>query len=355
VKDDYRGSMVDRFTIVASGALVLFACALPPPHHRELVRPAPRPRDSFVVLGDTQRSLWVEEHLLGREQNDRERVELIDQLVSQENPAFVVHLGDMVAKASPRHWHYFDQLMAPLTAAKIPLFPVLGNHEYFGDGRDPSRSSRLRYPVLAKGYYAKRWGRLGLVWLDTNLEGRAAARQADWLGRTLGALDRAPEIAATLVFSHHPAVTNGIDRHGHEEVQQDLLPRIQHSRKALALFSAHVHGYERFAYDRLTLFVSGGGGGPRVAYRTGREQSLAPASAHLTTAAPRPFHYVVVRDSGTELIVTARCLAGSRGCPGDGVLDQIRLSPHSRAVRATDPSPKPSGNQTARLPPPWRQ
>jgi hypothetical protein len=348
VKDDYRGSMVDRFAIVASGALALFSCALPTPHHRELVRPGPQPRDSFVVLGDTQRSLWVEEHLLGREQNDQERVELIDQLVSEENPAFVVHLGDLVAKASPRHWHYFDELMAPLTAAKIPLFPVLGNHEYFGDGRDPSRSSRLRYPVLATGYYAKRWGRLGLVWLDTNLEGRAAARQAEWLGRTLGALDRAPEVAATLVFAHHPALTNGIDRHGHGGVQRDVVPHLLRSRKALALFSAHVHGYERFTRDHLTLFVSGGGGGPRVAYRTGQEQSAAPASAHLTTASPRPLHYVVVRESGTELIVTARCLAGSRGCPPSGVLDQSSLSPRSHADRATGQSPQPSGNRTAR-------
>jgi acid phosphatase type 7 len=324
--------MVARLVLLASSTLAFLSCALPTPHHRELTRPPPGPRDSFVVLGDTQRSLWVEEHLLRREQNEKERVELIDQLVSEENPAFIVHLGDLVAKASPQHWRYFDELMAPVSAAKIPLLPVLGNHEYFGDGRDPSRSSRLRYPELANGgYYAKRWGRLGLVWLDTNLEGRAAKRQGEWLSHTLEKLERAPEIAAILVFSHHPALTNGVGRLGHEGVSGDLLPRIRRSRKALALFSAHVHGYERFARDDLALVVSAGGGGPRVAYRTGQDQSATPASAKLDDASPRPLHYVVIRDSGTELLVTAKCLAASRGCPPDGVLDRLRLSPRSEA------------------------
>jgi 3',5'-cyclic AMP phosphodiesterase CpdA len=324
--------MVHRLAAAASAALALLSCALPTPQHRELTRPPPAPRDSFVVLGDTQRSLWAEEHVLGREQNDRERVELIDQLVSRENPAFVVHLGDLVAKASPQHWRYFDQLTAPLTDAKIPLLPVLGNHEYFGDGRDPSRSSRRRYRDLANGgYYAKRWGRLGLVWLDTNLEGRAATRQGAWLARTLATLDQAPDIEAIIAFSHHPALTNGIARYGHEGLRRDLLPSLQRSKKALALFSAHVHGYERFALDELTLIVSGGGGGPRVAYRTGRDQSAAPASPDLGDPSPRPFHYVVVRDSGTDLIVTTRCLARSNGCPANGVFDEIRLSPTARA------------------------
>jgi hypothetical protein len=322
--------MVQRLVVASS--LALLSCALPTPHHENLTRPPRGPRDSFVVLGDTQRSLWLEEHLLGREQNEQERVELIDQLVSRENPAFVVHLGDLVARASAQHWHYFDELMAPLTAAKIPLLPVLGNHEYFGEGRDPSRSARLRYRELSNGgYYAKRWGRLGLVWLDTNLEGRAAKRQSDWLSQTLGELDRAPEVAAILVFSHHPALTNGVDRHGHEAVDGELLPRIRRSTKALALFSAHVHGYERFAPDGPTLIVSGGGGGPRVAYRTGKQRSATPASPALGGASPRPLHYLVVRDSGTDLVVTAWCLAASRGCPKDGVLDHVRLSPRSPA------------------------
>jgi 3',5'-cyclic AMP phosphodiesterase CpdA len=212
-------------------AALLFAsagCSLPVPAHGELGPRPRRPRTAFVVIGDTQRSLWAEEHLLGREQNELDRPRLIDQLAREENPAFVVHLGDLVAAASPPHWRYFDELMKPLADAKIPILPVLGNHEYFGEGRDPSRSARRRHPELARGgHYAKRWGRLGLVWLDSNLTGRRATRQAEWLARTLTELEEAPGIAGTLVFIHHPPVTNGVDRSGHESVRDELLPVIR--------------------------------------------------------------------------------------------------------------------------------
>jgi hypothetical protein len=303
------------------------ACSLPAPEHGALraERPADPPT-AFVVLGDTQRTLWGEEHVFRREQNEAERVRLIDQIANEENPAFVVHLGDLVAKASPPHWHYFDELTQPLAEAGIPILPVLGNHEYFGEGRHPERSARRRYPDLARGgYYAKRWGRLGLVWLDTNLTGRRAARQAAWLDRTLDELDGTPEIAGVLVFTHHPPFTNGVARQGQKGAREQLLPLVRRSRKALVLLSAHVHGYERFDLGGLVLVVTGGGGGPRVEYRTGREQSLPPATSRLATPVPRPLNYLVVRDTGGGLAVTTRCLAESRGCPPGSVLDEVRL------------------------------
>jgi 3',5'-cyclic AMP phosphodiesterase CpdA len=326
----FRLRVHERLALVVSPALWVLSCALPTPVHGPIERPPSGPRDSFVVIGDTQRSLWVEEHVVGREQNDRGRVELVDQLVSQENPAFVVHLGDLVAKASPPHFRYFDELMAPIRAARIPIFPVLGNHEYFGEGRDPSRAMRLRFRDLNQGgYYAKRWGRIGLVWLDSNLSGRAAARQSEWLRRTLLALDRSADVTYALIFSHHSPFTNGVDRHGHLALRRELLPWIRASAKAVAVLSAHVHGYERFDLQGLSLIVSGGGGGPRVRYRTGAAQSLPPATPTLDTPAVRPLNYLVVRDDGNELQVTARCLAASPGCPQSGVLDQIALPPRS--------------------------
>lgn len=315
------------------------SCSLPAPQHGPLraERPTERPT-SFVVIGDTQRSLWVEENVLGREQNEGERTKLIDQLANEENPAFIVHLGDLVAKTSPPHWRYFDELMQPLVEAEIPILPVLGNHEYFGEGRHPERSARLRFPDLARGgYYAKRWGRLGLVWLDTNLTGRAAARQAAWLEATLALLDGAPSIAGTLVFTHHPPFTNGVDRRGQDGARADILPLVRCSKKALALISAHVHGYERFELDGLSLIVSGGGGGPRVDYRTHGERSLTPATPSLDTPLPRPLHYLVLRDTGTDLLTTARCLDGSRGCPTTGILDETRM-PVPRTPSVARPS-----------------
>jgi hypothetical protein len=329
------GRLVGRFLLPFSALLGVTACALPVPEHAEPGPVPSGPRLSFAVIGDTQRSLSAEE-LVGREQNDAERARLVDQLV-REDPAFVVHLGDLVAVSSPRHWAYFDELMKPLARPErpVPVFPVLGNHEYFGEGRDPSRAVRRRYPDLARGgYYAKRWGRLGLVWLDSNLSGWRAAKQAEWLGQTLALLDATRDIAGTLVFTHHPRATNGVGRDGHPGVRTRLWPALTRSTKLVALVSAHVHGYERLEHEGIPLIVSGGGGGPRVSYRTGSARSLPPQV--LDRSDPRPLHYLVVRDAGDHVSITARCLDGSVGCPENGELDRLDL-PLPPAPRANHP------------------
>ncbi len=304
--------------------LVALACgALPEPKHRAIAAaPAGAPR-SIVVLGDTQRSLWAEEHVLGREQNETDRVALIDQLAEDENPALVVLLGDLVAASSPRHWEYFAALTEPLAERAIPLLAVLGNHEYFGPGRDPTQLARRRFPELgAGGYYAKMLGRLGLVFLDSNLSGRAAERQSSWLDRTLTLLDLEPRVRAILLFSHHPPYTNGVARDGTPLVRQALLPRLVRAKKGLALFAAHVHGYERFAEEQgRTVVITGGGGGPRVRYRVGARPLLGPEPE---SPAPRPLHYVVLEDQGTALRITARCLRTDPACK-NGMLDDVSL------------------------------
>jgi hypothetical protein len=304
--------------------LVALACgSLPEPKHRPIAAaPAGTPR-SIVVLGDTQRSLWVEEHVLCREQNEANRVALIDQLAEDENPALVVLLGDLVAASSPRHWEYFTALTQPLAERAVPLLAVLGNHEYFGPGRDPTQLARRRFPELAAGgYYAKRLGRLGLVFLDSNLSGRAAERQNEWLERTLGLLDRDPGVRAILMFSHHPPYTTGVARAGTPLVSDELWPRFARASKALVLFAAHVHGYERFLPEQgRSVVITGGGGGPRVRYRVGGRSLAGPAPA---SPAPRPLHYVVLEDHDTSLRVTARCLRTDPSCK-HGVLDDVSL------------------------------
>jgi Icc-related predicted phosphoesterase len=304
--------------------LVALACgSLPEPKHRPIsAAPAGAP-SSIVVLGDTQRSLWAEEHVLGREQNETDRVALIDQLAEEENPALVVLLGDLVAASSPRHWEYFTALTKPLAERAVPLLAVLGNHEYFGPGRDPTKLARRRFPELAAGgYYAKRLGRLGLVFLDSNLSGRAAERQSDWLDRTLTLLDRDPGVRAILLFAHHPPYTTGVARAGTPLVSEELLPRLVRAKKGLALFAAHVHGYERYSLEQgRAVVITGGGGGPRVRYRVGARPLAGPKPE---SPLPRPLHYVVLEDEGAALRVTARCLRTEPSCKS-GVLDDVSL------------------------------
>lgn len=269
----------------------------------------------LVVLGDTQRTSWGETLLFDREQNEAARRSLIAKLAAEERPAFVVHLGDLVTVGDSREeWEYFDRLLSPLTARRIPVLPILGNHDHWGDRREALRHARRRFPQLVNdGFYAMRHRRLGLVWLNSNLEGASGREQAVWFEGALAAFEREPGVAGVLVFTHHPPYTNGEQRHGDGYVISEILPAFFRSRKAVVMMSGHVHGYERFHAEGRTFVVTGGAGGPRVRYRIGADASHTPAYA-TPTGEVRAFNYVVVEDAGASLRLTVKCLMPGGGC-----------------------------------------
>lgn len=84
-----------------------------------------------------------------------------------------------------------------------------------------------------------------------------------------------------------------------------------------------MHGYERFTMDGKSYVVTGGGGGPRVQYRVGRD--AVPAPAYVTSSGERrAFNYVVIEDGGSELRFTVKCLHTDARCEG-GVLERFTV------------------------------
>ncbi|HVZ31697.1 MAG TPA: metallophosphoesterase [Polyangiaceae bacterium] len=274
------------------------------------------------MLGDTQRTTGLEVLLLRREQNEFARRALIEQLAREERPRFVIHLGDLVsAGASAREWRYFDALVAPLTSRGIEIWPILGNHDYWGPRALALRHVRERFPELSpRTYRSARHTNLGFVFLDSNLRGSEARAQIDWLDPTLQAFDADPETRGVLVFAHHPPFTNAQagpllvsrpfsparDAYVHDQI----LPAFFRSRKALALLSGHIHGYERFVVRGKTFVVSGGAGGPRVSYATASAGRHAAAYTPVG-AGPRAFHYLTVAREARQLRFSVKCLKSS--------------------------------------------
>lgn len=85
-----------------------------------------RGEPSFLVVGDTQRTLAVEARLLFREQNDPERTVLVKAMAATQ-AQFLVHLGDMVSDgSSDSEWRLFDQLFAPVVKQGLSVLPVMG-------------------------------------------------------------------------------------------------------------------------------------------------------------------------------------------------------------------------------------
>jgi len=278
----------------------------------------------ILVLGDTQRTFWLE-RLIGREQNEAARLALIARIAGEEHPSLLVHLGDLVVYgASEAEWQYFDRLTSPLRERGIPILPVLGNHDYWGSDAVALERARQRFPVLSPHtYYARRQQGLGLIWLDSNLEGPLAEQQARWFEATLGEFKREPEIRGVLVFTHHPAYTNGHGREADSYVRSTLLPAFLRSKKTVALLSAHVHGYERFSVAGKAFIVSGGGGGPRVEYDPAPDGTPAPVYV-ATSGAPRAFHYLVITEGEAALHVEVKCLSFGALC-ADGLLETFSL------------------------------
>lgn len=302
------------------------ACSGPPmPPQSAPAEPTASPTGPIVVLGDTQRTSWGEELLFGREQNEAARRALVDKIAAEEGPAFIVHLGDLVVTGgSQAEWEYFDRLMSPLTARRIPILPVLGNHDYWGNDSDALRFARARFPQLTEhGYYAMRHGRLGLIWMDSNLADARGREQADWFARVLAAFEGDLDVRGVLVFTHHPPFTNGKQRSGEAYVLSELLPSFFAAPKARVLLSGHVHGYERFVRSGKTFVVTGGAGGPRVEYHVGAEVVTPPAYV-TPTGDVRAFHYVTIRDDEAALQFEVKCLQLDAPCPG-GLLEKFSV------------------------------
>lgn len=273
-----------------------------------------------------------------------EQCELVALMASEPNVAYVLHLGDMVVEGGSDHeWAYYTRLMAPLAARELRVYPVLGNHDYSGPRAvdraqaDPLANARRYSPELAaaerdnppRTYYAKVLDGLGLIFLDSNLQHdtRRAAEQTRWLERQLAKLDADASVRAVLLLSHHPPFTSGKNRHGDEYMRHVVVPRMRSSRKGVVLLSGHVHGYERFEIGDRTFVVSGGGGGPRVEYLPPSGGTPAPAYVHRHPGF-RPLNYLVIRDQGTRLDFSVRCLpepGDESSCP-NGRLDSFSVA-----------------------------
>jgi hypothetical protein len=245
----------------------------------------------FAIVGDLQPTSRLE---FWRESNGPERARLVEAIV-RSDPDFLAFLGDLVfCGSSARGWRRFDRACSPLRSAGLPLFPVLGNHEYWLSGSRALRNFFSRFPeIRERHWYSVRYGPVGLVFLDSNVRFLPRVewrRQLDWLEGVLTAGDADPDVRGILVLLHHPPFTNSTVTSDELHVQRFFVPPFRAARKALAMISGHVHSYERFARDGKVFVVAGGGGGPRARLAGERRRR----HADDTFAGPplRFFHYL---------------------------------------------------------------
>jgi len=280
---------------------------------------------SVLVLGDTQSTGWLERILLRRKRNDIERRRLIAQAAAEEF-GLVVHLGDAIYDGgSPRHWSAFDRFMQPLFD-RSPVLLVPGNHEYWRGETGLHRHAAPRFPNLRPTTWSAHvHGRIAFVLVDTNrrMLGKNWEIQQHWYGKTIAALERDGGVRHIVVCAHHPPFTNSRISGDARHVQAAFLDAVFASTKAKLFLSGHAHGYERFEKDGKCFIVSGGGGGPRVRYRHGRQSRHRDVTCPSGNGTKRPFNYLLLGlRGGGGLGVTVK---GFDGNAPFAILDQIEL------------------------------
>ncbi|MFO0981338.1 MAG: metallophosphoesterase [Planctomycetota bacterium] len=245
---------------------------------------------TFIVVGDVQRTLLAERLLL-REQNDGARRAVLNE-IAQQHPAFVIMLGDLVARGDLREWQRFDAFTAAITGARIPLYAVLGNHDYNGDARALEHFF-ARFPELG----GRRWSTIRLassaiVLLDSNFAWLGETEQGaqhEWYRAELGALEQDAAIRSIVVCCHHPPYTNSMIVSSSQDVARAFVAPFLETEKGKLLFAGHAHAYEHFVHADKHFIVSGGGGGPRQRLRTHRWLRRHRDEFHGKSL--RPFHF----------------------------------------------------------------
>lgn len=211
---------------------------------------------TFVMIGDTQANPEV--------------VKRVSDIAWSHRPNFVSIVGDLVTTGTNKsHWtHHFFPNMRPLIS-RIPLFPVLGNHEQ--NARHYYEYMNLPDPEY---YYTYSYGDADFFVLDSEKPMGPDSEQYRWLEKQLSGSDARWKF----VIHHRPPYSSDENDHGNAWLGPttlgDLNPRqmvpLYEKHGVDIVFNGHVHVYERtfplregeaVEHNGVIYMTIGGGGG----------------------------------------------------------------------------------------------
>ena len=252
---------------------------------------------SFVVVGDTQGNPAV---------NGK-----IAEMAWALRPNFLVLPGDLVDDGTQKNqWiHEFFESMNPLIS-RVPLFPVLGNHE-----RNANHYYRYMDLPEPEYYYTFRYGNAAFFMLDSNNKLDSGSEQYLWLEKQLAAIqsERAAgnhSVVWQFASFHHPVYSSDENDYGDlwkgkstwGDTRLRELTKLFDRYKVDVIWNGHIHSYERTwplvegvasQEGGTTYMVTGGGGG-------GLEQA-GPIRPWFQNNVRRGHHFVFVAINGRRL------------------------------------------------------
>lgn len=250
----------------------------------------------FTIVGDTQDQPKVNTRIAEHMWNER--------------PDFFMIVGDLVGTgANKRHWtNDLFGSMRPLFD-RVPLIPVLGNHE--GD-------ARLYYDYMAvpapEYWYRFEYGPVEFFVVDSNREVKAGSEQYRWLEKALAS----SKAKWKFVAHHHPPYSSDEDDFGNlwegQSTRGDArlkdMTKLYEKYGVDVVWTGHIHSYERTwpilagrASEKGPTYVICGGGG-------GGLETHGPTRPEFSNRVRHGHHYCVVSINGGVFEMSAFDIEG---------------------------------------------
>lgn len=231
-------------------------------------------KDQFIVIGDTQHTGSLE---FWREENIPKTRKLLSEIAGRD-PAFVAILGDLTTNgSSEKYWKFFEDDYKPIIDKQIPCFPVLGNHDYWGNNKKAMQNFSQRFPNIKETWYSFTFKRIGFIMLNSNFDDltkNQVQNQNKWFLKQMGTFNNSSEIEFIIACCHHAPYTNSRVVNPSEEVRKNFALPFQKYKKAALFLTGHCHSYEKFQEGGKLFIVTGGGGGPRQKLQVDKAKRL---------------------------------------------------------------------------------
>lgn len=206
---------------------------------------APDASQSFraVVYGDSRTR--IEQHR-----------EVIKSITKNE-PDILLHTGDFV-EYGMNYENWDKEFFHPAAdlLAYVPLYPVIGNHEY--NGEEWMWYYDFFSPPGNEQWYAFTYGCARFIILDSNFNFKPGGEQYTWLVEEFQSSGYTNSKWQILLL-HHPPYTSGSHRGDEQPIADHLVPLFEANGVDM-VFSGHNHQYERSIKDGIYYIVTAGGG-----------------------------------------------------------------------------------------------
>ena len=124
---------------------------------------------NLVFISDTQAPIWVEKIYNHSYKNNEYATKLLLQNIAERQPNALFMLGDLVSiGSSQRQWRQLDSNLLPIHNTQIPIYTLMGNHDYMFSKKKGVRNFQKLFPNLDFNQYVVYKDSIAVVMLNAN-------------------------------------------------------------------------------------------------------------------------------------------------------------------------------------------